>query len=27
VQVKKLSNNAQVPMEWDQLNSDYYLLK
>jgi hypothetical protein len=27
VQVKKLSNNAQIPIEWDQLNSDYYLLK
>jgi hypothetical protein len=27
VQVKKLSNNAQVPMEWDKLNADYYLAK
>ncbi|MCX6301697.1 MAG: caspase family protein [Bacteroidia bacterium] len=27
VQVKKLSNNAQIPIEWDQLNSDFYLLK
>jgi Caspase domain len=26
-QVRKLSNNQQVPMEWDKLNSDFYLKK
>lgn len=27
MQVKKLSNNQQIPMEWNKLNSDFYFKK